>query len=121
LLRASRPDGTRQTLIRIDDWDFNWQNPYEFVTPVALPKGSRIELIAHFDNSAGNPHNPSHPPIEVHWGEQTTDEMCIGFLQLTRDDEHLGNRPPERPARGKAAVERLRQRSTSSQPAKGSR
>jgi hypothetical protein len=46
--------------------------------------------------------------------------MCIGFLQLTRDDEHLGNRPPERPARGKAAVELLRQRASASQPAKGS-
>ena len=100
VLRANRPDGSRQTLIRIDDWDFNWQNPYEFETPVALPKGTRIEMTAHFDNSAGNPRNPSHPPIEVHWGEQTTDEMCIAFLQLTRDDEHLGNRPPEsgRPA-----------------------
>src|SRR5205814_1407697 len=90
LLRAIRPDGSRQTLIRIDDWDFNWQNPYEFVTPVALPKGTRIEMLAHFDNSAGNPRNPSSPPIEVRWGEQTTDEMCIGFLQLTRDAEHLG-------------------------------
>jgi hypothetical protein len=94
VLRATRPDGSQQTLIRIDDWDFNWQNPYEFVTPVALPRGTRIEMTAHFDNSAENPRNPSHPPIEVHWGEQTTDEMCIGFLQLTRDDEHLGNRPP---------------------------
>jgi hypothetical protein len=100
LLRAIRPDGSHQTLIRIDDWDFNWQNPYEFVTPVALPKGTRVEMLAHFDNSAANPRNPSHPPVEVHWGEQTTDEMCIGFLQLTRDDEHLENRLPDagRPA-----------------------
>ena len=52
-------------------------------------------MIAHFDNSANNPRNPSNPPVEVHWGEQTTDEMCIGFLQLTRDDEHLENRPPD--------------------------
>ncbi len=94
-LEAVRPDGSRQILIRIDDWDFNWQNPYEFVKPVALPKGTRVEMVAHFDNSAENPRNPSKPPIEVHWGEQTTDEMCIGFLQLTRDDEHLGNRPPD--------------------------
>jgi hypothetical protein len=100
VLRSVRPDGSRQTLIRIDDWDFNWQNPYEFVTPVALPKGTRIEMTAHFDNSAENPRNPSDPPIEVHWGEQTTDEMCIGFLQLTHDDEHRKNRLPEpiRPA-----------------------
>ncbi len=100
VLRAVRPDGSKQTLIRIDDWDFNWQNPYEFVTPVALPKGTRVEMVAHFDNSPGNPRNPSHPPVEVHWGEQTTDEMCIGFLQLTRDAEYLGDRSPDavRPA-----------------------
>ncbi len=93
LLTAVRPDGSRQTLIRIDDWDFNWQNPYEFLTPVALPKGTRVEMLAHFDNSAGNIRNPSKPPIEVQWGEETTDEMCIGFLQITRDAEHLKNRP----------------------------
>ena len=96
IMRAIQPDGSRQTLIRIDDWDFNWQNPYEFVTPVALPKGARVEMVAHFDNSPGNIHNPSKPPVEVRWGEETTDEMCIGFLQLTRDDEHLGNKPPAR-------------------------
>jgi hypothetical protein len=94
-LTAVRPDGSRQTLIRIDDWDFNWQNLYEFVTPVALPRGTRVEMVAHFDNSPGNIHNPSKPPIEVHWGEQTTDEMCIGFLHLTRDAEHLENRSPD--------------------------
>ncbi len=96
LLTAVRPDGSRQALIRIDDWDFNWQNPYEFLTPVALPKGTKVEMVAHFDNSPGNIHNPSKPPVEVRWGEETTDEMCIGFLQLTRDDEHLGNRSPDR-------------------------
>lgn len=96
ILDAIRPDGARQTLIKIDNWDFNWQGTYEFQKDVALPKGTKIELWAHFDNSSKNPRNPSKPPVEVHWGEQTTDEMCIGFLQLTRDDERLGNRPPLR-------------------------
>jgi hypothetical protein len=101
LLTAVRPDGSRRTLIRIDDWDFNWQNPYEFLTQVALPKGTRVEMVAHFDNSAGNIRNPSKPPIEVEWGEETTDEMCLAFLQLTRDAEHLKNRPVDslRPGR----------------------
>jgi Copper type II ascorbate-dependent monooxygenase, C-terminal domain len=94
LLRATRPDGSIVTLIRIDDWDFNWQATYDFVEPVALPKGTRIDMLAHYDNSAENPSNPNTPPAEVRWGEQTTDEMCIGFLQVTYDDEHLGNRPP---------------------------
>jgi hypothetical protein len=96
LLTATRPDGSKQTLIRIDHWNFNWQGSYDFVTPVALPKGTRVDMVAHFDNSAANPSNPSAPPVDVHWGEQTTDEMCIGFLHLTRDDEHLGNKPPPR-------------------------
>jgi hypothetical protein len=50
----------------------NWQNPYEFLTPVALPKGTRVEMMAHFDNSTGNIRNPSKPPVEVRWGEETT-------------------------------------------------
>ena len=95
LLKAIRPDGTTVTLIKIDQWNFNWQGTYDFVKPVALPKGTRVEMVAHFDNSAENPANPSTPPREVGWGEQTTDEMCIGFLQWTLDDEHLHNQPPK--------------------------
>ena len=95
-LTAERPDGSRATLIQVDRWDFNWQDTYDFVAPVALPKGTTIRMRAHFDNSADNPANPSDPPVAVTWGEQTTNEMCIGFLQLTRDDEHLGNKPPAR-------------------------
>ncbi len=66
LLRAVRPDGSRQTLIKIEDWGFNWQNPYEFVSPVALPKGTKVEMVAHFDNSPGNIRNPS---LDAHGGE----------------------------------------------------
>jgi hypothetical protein len=99
LLKAIRPDGTTVTLIRIDQWNFNWQGTYDFVSPVELPRGSKLEMVAHFDNSAENPDNPSAPPREVRWGEQTTDEMCIGFVQWTLDREHLDNQPPApRPA-----------------------
>ena len=94
LMTAIRPDGTRRVLIRIDHWDFNWQNSYDFVEPIPIPSGTRIEVLAHFDNSEANPRNPNVPPREVRWGEQTTDEMCLGFLQLTRDDEHLNGGPP---------------------------
>ncbi len=96
-LTAELPNGSKRTLIKIDRWDFNWQDTYEFSTPVALPAGTTIRMTAHFDNSGANPANPSHPPVEVRWGEQTTNEMCIGFLQLTKDDEHLKGKPPERP------------------------
>ncbi|MDR3637912.1 MAG: ascorbate-dependent monooxygenase [Isosphaeraceae bacterium] len=96
LLRARRPDGRTQTLIKIGRWDFNWQGTYEFVTPVALPKGTQIELIAHFDNSESNIHNARKPPLDVRWGERAYDEMCIGFLNVTYDDEHRGNSVPGR-------------------------
>ena len=96
LLKATRPDGSAVTLIKIDRWTFNWQGAYEFERPVALPKGTRVDMVAHFDNSADNPVNPSKPPRDVHWGEQTTDEMCIGFLGITYDDEHRENAIPSR-------------------------
>jgi hypothetical protein len=95
LLTAQRPGEEHPvTLIQIDHWNFNWQGIYDFVEPVALPAGTVLHMVGHFDNSAANPANPSHPPREVRWGEQTTDEMCLGFLQVTRDDESLGNQPP---------------------------
>jgi hypothetical protein len=94
LLKAVRPDGTAVTLIRIDRWNFNWQGTYDFASPIALPGGTRIEMLAHFDNTEANPDNPTKPPRVVRWGEQTTDEMCIGFVQWTLDNEHLHNQPP---------------------------
>jgi len=85
-MSATRPDGTTEPLIKIGDWDFNWQDTYTFVHPVHLPKGSEIALSATYDNSADNPRNPNSPPKAVGWGERTTDEMCIGFVSfVTRD------------------------------------
>jgi hypothetical protein len=86
---ATLPDGTEKQLVRVPDWDFNWQTPYAFKEPIKLPSGSKINLVARYDNSDKNPRNPSHPPKLVHWGEQTTDEMCIAFLNYTLDAEHL--------------------------------
>jgi hypothetical protein len=95
-LKAVKPDGSEQTLIQVDRWDFNWQDVYEFADPPALPTGTQLKMVAHFDNSGSNPSNPSKPPKPVSWGEQTTNEMCIGFLQLTNDAEHLGGKVPEK-------------------------
>jgi hypothetical protein len=95
-LTATFPNGSTRTLIKIDRWDFDWQDLYDFTEPLAMPKGTRIDMLAHFDNSASNPNNPSSPPTPVRWGEQTTDEMCLAFLYLTRDDQQLHNRPPAR-------------------------
>ncbi len=85
---AVLPDekGTRLPLIQINRWDFNWQGTYAFAEPIRLPKGTYFEMVAHFDNSADNPANPSHPPRLVTWGEQTTDEMCIGIYEFVVAD-----------------------------------
>ncbi len=81
-VQAIRPDGEVVPLIWIKDWDFNWQGQYLFARPIPLPKGTRIELEAYYDNSDQNPRNPSHPPRTVTFGEQTTDEMCLCGIQV---------------------------------------
>jgi Copper type II ascorbate-dependent monooxygenase, C-terminal domain len=79
---ATLPDGSTKPLIWIKDWDFNWQNAYRYRTPIDLPKGTRIDLEYTYDNSESNPHNPTHPPVRVYWGEQTKDEMALVFLSV---------------------------------------
>jgi hypothetical protein len=79
---ARFPNGSVRELIRIDDWDFHWQGAYRFREPVPLPAGTRIEAVVFYDNSSGNPRNPSNPPIAVRWGERTVDEMCLTVLTL---------------------------------------
>ena len=90
LMTVTFPDGREQDLIKIGDWDFNWQNTYWFQRPIELPKGSRLDVVAHFDNSSGNPRNPRRDhPVEVKWGEATTDEMCIGFISVVKKGQDL--------------------------------
>ncbi len=83
------PDGREQELIKIDDWDFDWQYSYFFQKPLDLPKGSVLNVVAHYDNSASNPHNPNKPPKLVKWGEATTDEMIVGFIAVTKKGQDL--------------------------------
>jgi hypothetical protein len=85
-LKAIRPDGTVQTLLWINDWDFNWQGQYAFAKPVALPKGTRLDLVAYYDNSADNPRNPSSPPRRVRFGPTSTDEMLGCHIEVIPDD-----------------------------------
>ena len=81
-VNAVLPDGTTQHLIRIEDWDFNWQGQYRYKEPVHLPQGTRVELEYVYDNSENNPHNPAHPPVPVTWGEETQNEMAVLFLSV---------------------------------------
>lgn len=78
---AVRPGGQEEPLIWIENWDFNWQDKFVYSSPLELPKGTRLELEALFNNSADNPHNPSDPPQRVLFGEESTDEMCLVILQ----------------------------------------
>jgi peroxiredoxin len=79
---ATLPDGRVERLVWVKNWDFNWQESYRFVRPTPLPKGTRIDVVAHFDNSTSNRSNPRAVPQPVGWGEQTTDEMCIAFIEV---------------------------------------
>ena len=79
---ADLPDGTRRWLLRIDDWDFNWQDVYRFAEPVALPKGTTIRMLYTYDNSDANPRNPDRPPRHVIFGQNSSDEMGDLWLQV---------------------------------------
>jgi len=85
-VEAELPDGTKKTLIWINDWDFKWQDTYHYKTPVKLPRGTRVVVYAYYDNSEKNPNNPHKPPIDVTWGERTQDEMCLVFLHVIGEE-----------------------------------
>jgi hypothetical protein len=88
-LTATLPDGAVKTLLRIDDWDFSWQERYHFKSFVPLPTGTRLDVEISYDNSAANARNPSRPPVRVTWGEESTDEMGSISLHVVaaREDE----------------------------------
>jgi hypothetical protein len=76
------PDGRQEVILSVPKYDFNWQLMYQLKSPMLLPKGTRIDCVAHFDNSPNNKYNPD-PAKEVKWGEQTWEEMMIGFFTYT--------------------------------------
>jgi hypothetical protein len=79
--RAVYPDGTTEILLDIPKYDFNWQPYYYLETPKVLPRGTRIETTAYYDNSPNNPFNPD-PSATILWGPQTWDEMMIGWFDV---------------------------------------
>ncbi len=86
--RLIYPDGTSKVLLRVPRYNFNWQLEYWVKEPIAAPRGSRLECIAHHDNSANNKYNPD-PTQEVRWGQQTWEEMMIGWFNYTLDAQDL--------------------------------
>lgn len=82
--RVVYPTGESQELLNVPRYSFNWQLSYLPEKPIPLPRGSRIECIAHYDNSANNPDNPN-PNAEVKYGEQSWEEMMFGFFDVAVD------------------------------------
>jgi hypothetical protein len=75
-----RPDGSAETLLRVH-YNFYWQLSYRLAEPRPLPAGTVMQAVAWFDNSKNNPHNPD-PTAAVYWGDQTYDEMMVGFFDV---------------------------------------
>jgi Copper type II ascorbate-dependent monooxygenase, C-terminal domain len=82
--RIVYPDGKTDTLLRVPAYNWHWQLWYNLTDPITLPKGSKIECTAHFDNSPNNPENPD-PTKTVIWGQMNSDEMMVGFFNLVFD------------------------------------
>jgi hypothetical protein len=91
---AATPDGEAIPLIKINDWDFNWQSTYVFKNLLKVPAGSVILVQATYDNTDNNKANPNHPPKDVGYGWNSTDEMCnliIYYLDFQEGDERISN------------------------------
>ena len=90
-MTATLPGGDIKTLLLIKDWDFAWQDRYFFKEAVPLPAGTRLDTELHWDNSADNPRNPSSPPVQVTWGEESKDEMgSISLIAVPHQESDLG-------------------------------
>ncbi|MGD9646654.1 MAG: redoxin domain-containing protein [Pirellulales bacterium] len=104
---ARYPDGKEEILLDVPAYDFNWQNTYELKEPKLLPKGTVLRCDAKFNNSASNAANPD-PNIEVGFGEQTYQEMMIGFYDIALPREGAGATGglAEGPNKGRRAADR---------------
>ncbi len=82
--RITYPDGRTEDLLKVPNYSFSWQLSYLPVAPIFLPKGTTISCSAWYDNSANNPNNPD-PKVEVHYGDQSWEEMMFGFFEVSFD------------------------------------
>jgi len=78
---ATFPNGETRTLLKVPQYNFNWQLTYYLDQPIALPAGTQLTATAYYDNSANNKYNPD-PAKEVYWGDQSWEEMLAGFVDL---------------------------------------
>ncbi len=85
-LYAMLPGGEKQWLLRIPEWDFNWQGDYRLQTPPSLPAGTVLHMSYTYDNSDKNPFNPASPPVDVRGGWSSRDEMAEAMIQVIPED-----------------------------------
>jgi tetratricopeptide (TPR) repeat protein len=83
---AELPDGRTVWLVYIKQWDFDWQDVYNYASPVFLPAGTRLVMDYTYDNSADNRQNPNDPPVRVTYGQHTSDEMAELWFQVVPRD-----------------------------------
>jgi len=95
---AEYPDGRREVLLDVPRYEFDWQNVYVLDEPKPMPEGTVMRCLARFDNSADNPNNPD-PSRFVAFGEQTNDEMLVGYMDVALDYQDLSDPAPSAVAR----------------------
>jgi hypothetical protein len=86
LYEAVYPGGKKEVLLSVPRYNFNWQAVYRSARPLPMPKGTQLRCVAHFDNSAKNPNNPDATK-SVTWGDQTWEEMMIGWIDYFEDGD----------------------------------
>jgi hypothetical protein len=107
-MTATLPDGSTRGLLWIGDWDFGWQDSYFYTTPIALPKGTRVDVQIAYDNSTGNLRNPNTPPKQVRWGLGSFDEM--GSMSLLVGARSAADEETMRQSQARHFREQLAQR-----------
>jgi peroxiredoxin len=91
---AVYPDRRREVLLDVPRYEFDWQNVYVFSRPKLMPEGTVLRCLARYDNSADNPSNPD-PKRTVTWGEQTQDEMLVGYVEVALAEQDFALGEPE--------------------------
>jgi hypothetical protein len=84
----TEPNGKQTTLLAVPSYNPHWQLTYELAKPLKIKRGSLLTAVGHYDNTAGNMHNPN-PAAAVKFGPQGTDEMYLPFIEVSVDDDDL--------------------------------
>lgn len=111
---ALYPDGSREMILSVPNYDFGWQTSYRLTEPKFMPRGTVLQCAAHFDNSEDNLNNPD-PSLTVGWGDQTWDEMMIGFFEAAPVEQDLTDPASRQPS----STSRLQDFATIMQATKG--